>query len=967
MENDRQAKIEQGFRITIAATLFVLVLAMYPFTNDPTGDIKRVLLYWASAVLGLAWLIAAWWYRFRVRRPRIFSGVIAAFLILYLISALHSEFRWIGLIETGDFAVLAVLYFLCTQVFRTTRQVQRLLLVLCGAAVLAAVYGFGQKIGLDPFPWQDRASDVYRDIPATYGHPNFAAHTLILTIIMGIYLLTSGLGFLWAIIGLAIMIQHFYLTGQRAGIIALAAAFALVTVAKLFGSRVKSPLKGAVISLLLVAVAGLSCSGLAMVWSKWHGGTPLPLDTSLVIRYQSYISAPNMFFDKPLLGFGPGVYGIAYPKYWTPFEQEWFAQELRMNAHVHNDLLETGIDAGLPAAGLYLAMLVLGMGYGLMLAFSPGPKERRRLGYAFTAMFAAFLVDGLFGFNLRVPVSGAVFFVLMGLLDAIWSGALPDPADARGLPFYRPKGKWLALLGASAVLMVFFLVLGTRVFASQYLLHAGMSAQAKNDLAKAREFYSQGEFMAPWDSVFARRLGQISLTELKLDRAVNEFERSLARNPYYELTQLPLAQAKMLQAQQLMQEDKENAPQAIQILDDASKHLQQLLAVCPVFPKAHDLLGHIASICALYLGGANLPDQGDRINQHWRTAEEHLLFALKYQLENKSDLYRTLAKVRIALGNTTGAEQAYARAMQADPADQETGPLFLEFAQHYKRYDRFRNALYAQIHELNAAETPNKNAIATADLLLANVLEHGYNDLPGTDGAYLAAIENAPLRPEIWSNFARYAYEKERLDALRIGIAQSCGQLQISDQTPLAHVAAVNAVLQQGPAALENASALLLAHVRNYKPMGALTPAQTFTWAAKILLESISQAPAETPGVCSACFNLAITFAALDELDIAAQLFTRAKPCLNKEQQPFLAVHWADLLVRQQRSEEALELLRQAVKEFPNNLDVHWALARTYGKLALIGEAKQEYETLLNMPDLSQQGRAMLEKEMAEL
>jgi tetratricopeptide (TPR) repeat protein len=780
---------------------------------------------------------------------------------------------------------------------------------------------------------------------------------------MGLYLLTSGLNWVWGLVGLAIMIQHFYFTGQRAGMIALAAAAALVIVGWLAGRRVKSPLKGVVVSLAIVAVAGVAGSGGAMVWSKWHGGTPVPLEPSLVIRYQSYISAPNMLFDHPVLGRGPGVYGLAYPEYWTQFEQEWFAQELRMNAHVHNDLMEVAIDGGLLAAGLYLTMLVLGMGCGLMLAFAPGPPERRRLGYAFAALFAAFLVDGLFGFNLRVPVSAGILFVTMGLLEGVWGGSAPGP----GVPFRSPRGIRLVAWGAACAAMIFFLALGTQVFAAQYLLYTGMRAQAQNDAVEARSHYERGERMAPWESVFARRLGQLSLAEMDTKRAVAEFDRSIRINPYYILARLPMAQARMLEAQELVQEGTERIPEALQHLDDASNQLDQVLKICPMYPAAHRLLGKIAYISALYLDSVKPPEQQDRITQYWRTAEEHLLFALKYELEKKSELYRTLAKVRIALGNVTGAEQALSQAIQANPGDLDTGPVFLEFAQHHKRYNRFRNALYAQIHSLKEAEEPDLDALATVHLLLANVLENGYDDLEGADAAYLAAVDFGPIRPEVWSNFARYAYGRERLDPLRVAVAQSCGKLEVSNQRPLAHVAAVNEVLQRGPAALENATTLLLSHVRAYQPMGNLTAPQTFAWSAKMLLDAALQAPEDTPGICTACLNLGITLAGLDELDRAQQLFARVKTCLPEDQQPFLAIHWADSLVRQNRMSDALDMLRQAVGQYPANLDVHWALARTYVKTGMIGEAREEYEELLAMPDLDAQGRTMLEQELGGL
>ena len=51
----------------------------------------------------------------------------------------------------------------------------------------------------------------------------------------------------------------------------------------------------------------------------------------------------------------------------------------------------TGVEAGAPAAALYLAFIVLGMGYGIWAAFSTADLERRRLGLALAAVFPAWL------------------------------------------------------------------------------------------------------------------------------------------------------------------------------------------------------------------------------------------------------------------------------------------------------------------------------------------------------------------------------------------------------------------------------------------------------------------------------------------------------------------------------------------------------------------------------------------------
>lgn len=971
-EETVQERIERYFRIAIAVYAVLLVLAMYPDTVDPTGDIKRLITALAAFGLMAWWTLAVAWYGLPVRRPRIFLEVLVCFLALYILSSIHSEFRWFSFLDTGGFLSLFAIYLLASQVYHAPEHVIRLFWIICAAVGCASLYAMAQKAGVDPFPWADRTSDVYLNLPATFGNPNFAAHVLVITVILGILLFSLNFGaarslelpnskrwlaVLFAMALTALFMLHLRFTEQRAGLIALGAALVLVVLARIIGKRFKKPLMGTVISLALVAALGGAGLGGAMLISKMRGGTAFPLDTSLLIRYQSYVSAADMLFDRPVLGHGPGVYAITYSDFWTPFERDWFAQELRVNNHVHNDLMEIGIDAGLPAAGLYLTLLTLGMGYGLFMAFSSASPLRRRMGYAYAGLFLAFLVDGLFGFNLRVPVSAAALFLLLGTLEGLWSLS-PLQTESR-----RGAGVWRWAL--TAVLLAAAIVNG-RHFASQYFLQQGSRAQIAKDYANAREWFERGARMNPWDWQFERRLGLVSLAQFDPYIAVQHFDRSLSINSHYLMTRLPMAHAKLMIAQHIMQTDNTKVDKALKTLDEASEHLNTMLAVCPAFAEAHELLGRIASFSAAFVSMNEEADAADREQQYWRTAEKHLQQAIRYSLQKKAEHYRMLAKIRMALKDVDGAEQALAQAVGAEPTDTETWPLFLEFANKHSRYDRARNALMAQLQQLKEMEKPDRDALCTAYLFLANVLENGYNDQEGVEKAYWGALENNPLRTEVWTNLARYAQDKNQPSFVKTAVAQTCGKLTIANEKPLAYVAAVNGAIQQGGPALENASAVVLSHIRAHKASEALSAEQAYGWAARLLLEVLQTAPQDEAG-CGACLNLGISFAGLDQLATANQLFARAKSCIDPEREAFLAIHWADTMVRQNRISEAVNLLSEARSKHPDNLDCRWALARTLVKEGHVDDARREYASLLQESSLAQEGRAMLEKELNSL
>ncbi len=107
------------FRGLFNAYLFAVVLSMYAYTRDATGDIKWLLLNWAALLIGGGWLAAMGWFRLPFRRPRLFLEILALFVALLLASALASQHRWGALVETGRFVSLFALYFAATQLYAT--------------------------------------------------------------------------------------------------------------------------------------------------------------------------------------------------------------------------------------------------------------------------------------------------------------------------------------------------------------------------------------------------------------------------------------------------------------------------------------------------------------------------------------------------------------------------------------------------------------------------------------------------------------------------------------------------------------------------------------------------------------------------------------------------------------------------------------------------------------------------------
>lgn len=786
MEAQEQVQgMHRWFRAAIAGYLCLLVLAVTPWTPDPAGDIKRLLLAAFSASLAVAWLAASWRRGVSVRRPRIALEVLLGMLVCYGIATVRSPYPGFSVTELAFFGSLFLLYFVASQAYTKEPEVLALMKTLCAAMTAASVYALFQKIGLDPFPWTDREQDIYTNLPGSFGNPNYAAHTLVLALIMAVLVARhAGKRWVWAVP--VLFAVYLYFTGQRGGVIGLGAATILLLVARGASRFISNPIKRVMAALLITALVAAVAVGCYMLQNKARNGVALPLDSSLLLRYNGYLNAAAMILEKPLLGHGPGVYAVTTPAYWTTFEQQWFAQEQMMNAHVHNDLLEVAVDAGLPAAGFYLALLLLGACYGLLTAFTASGAERRRLGYAFAALFLTFLVDGLFGFNLRVPVSASVLFLMLGALEGLWASA-----DTRAAPLRRPGLPGIAwrlgMAGAAVVIAVW----GTRVFLSEFMLQRGLKhhhlmmkvlnappqekramdpqkaaafVEAQREMAEAA--LTWGERLAPWNYLFAGRLGETEAAARAYDAAARHLDRALRLNPYYVPTLARLAGTRIAQVEAALSLEQPGPTEADKtleaLLEDAGRHAGRISELCPAFPIAEELKGRIACLRAKCLARRDPPADRVEIEEQWKQGEAHLERAIQLGAKNHIELYRLLAQVRETLADPEGEEEALVRAAQANPGDELLWDMFFSFAIRAKVTERLKSTLNMLIAHIVSLDPPRHDAVANGYLALARCLTET-KDLAGADEAFVNAARYGVEQEGVWKAFAQYAHEHERL------------------------------------------------------------------------------------------------------------------------------------------------------------------------------------------------------------
>lgn len=952
------------FRKAIGVFVVLLVLAMFPFSEDPTGDIKYLIASWGSALLLASWLFGVARYGWPVRRPTIFLEVLFLFLVLHGAASLLSSFPLNSLAELGKLWYWFVLYLVASQVYTNEHQIRRLMLAVCGAVAAASFYGLIiQQFGYDTFPWSDVTGDVYTNLPATFGNPNFAAHTLILAVIMAVYLASERR--MVACLGFAgLFLVHLRFTGQRAGWIALAAAILLLVVHAGVRRRIQRPVRAAVAATLITGLLGLLGFAAAMGLSQVKTGSAYPLDLSLLIRYKSYTSAAAMILRHPVLGWGTGNYRIEYPPFWTPYEQRWFGEEQRLNAHVHNDLLEFAADAGLPAAGLYLAFLVLGIGYGLYMAATFKDPLKRRLGMAFAAVFTAFLVDGLFGFNVQVPVSAALLFLMAGAMEGFWNTHAPASAAPRRLPKVLHERWKLAALAVS----ILYAGVQTGSFTAQIFYQDALGLTAAEQYERADTALKWAERLAPWQARYARQRGVVAMAQRDWNAAIGHFNRALRRNPNYIMTLVVLSRAQMSLA--LIDAAHKPAPDdaSLAALDKAEETARQALKLCPMLPHTEEVLGRIASSRAIFLSA--MPGAGeDRVRQEWRNAENHLLRAVQYGARNSSETYRQLAQVRMALHDDEGAERAIVRATQADPADDANWPVFYGFACNAKRYDRFSKALDWRIARLAEKDPPDNANLATAYLWKASIAYDVRKDPDAAEQAYRNAVTTLPGRADSWSAYARFAEMAQRRDSFKQFLIDSAANMAANNGKSLPHVAALAKVWREGSGALVDASVSLLNIVQGKVTVPGYTAAGLdMRWAILMLLEEIrSHPPQSNEDAGIALLHLGMVCAAIQAPDLADQFFPAAMPWLPVDLQPVCAQHWADVLLVLGRPIEAAALLQDASGRFPQDMDVKLAFARSLVKVNRLEEARAQYEAITGSDTADERVRKIAADELDKI
>jgi O-antigen ligase/Flp pilus assembly protein TadD len=389
---------------------------------------------------------------------------IISLLISYSISVYPYASRIV--ICKGLIAILLFYYIVNTQ--RSREKINRLLWVIVILGALYAVMGLtlikGDILGFKIF------SRARYHISLFYVNYNHFAGYLELVFCLALGLATANRGgkrvFLF---GMTVLIAAALLfTLSRGGILGAAGGLAFFVITLAFMHREK---KGRLIffSAIFFGLIIIAWFGLDPVLDRLS--TLEDISVAGEARIQLWQDTLPMIYDRPLFGWGPGTFSVAFPAYQTEGFRQLFVN------YAHNDYLELAADTGLLGLVIFLGgLLLLYISCLRKLAgrTGKGAAYRQHVGIGALAACFALLIHSVTDCNLQIPANLFLFVIAAGIAAVAAEDSGRRKADRTDTaPHYTaphsPSGKAVALtacclwagVSAAILLLPFF---GERAF-----------------------------------------------------------------------------------------------------------------------------------------------------------------------------------------------------------------------------------------------------------------------------------------------------------------------------------------------------------------------------------------------------------------------------------------------------------------------------------------------------------------------
>jgi O-antigen ligase len=346
-------------------------------------------------------------------RPMLAFGALIALQIVIGSTA----YRWATSSSALLYCAYGVICFLVVQSLRRTRQVRRLAWAFSVYGFAVASFALVQSMSANGKLYWLRTPRSGGWIYGPYVNHNHYAGLMELLLPVPLVIALSrqvrGSQKRMAIVAAAVMASSIFLSGSRGGMTALAVQLSLLAAFSINRGKGNSRKPILAIGVFLVLVVGLLA---------WLGGgelterlasihTEARQELSEGTRLAIDRDGLKMFVQRPLLGWGLGVFPEVYPQF-RSFYTNFF-----VNA-AHNDYIQLLVETGIVGFAILLWYVVVLYRRALQKTRDWTSDTSGAVALAALLGCTGILVHSFVDFNLQIPANAALFYVL-GVIAAM--------------------------------------------------------------------------------------------------------------------------------------------------------------------------------------------------------------------------------------------------------------------------------------------------------------------------------------------------------------------------------------------------------------------------------------------------------------------------------------------------------------------------------------------------------------------
>jgi len=441
----------------LLALIVVMALAYCPWCYESAECSRVAIVKVAAMALLVGWLAAG----ARHIKMTPLNRPFVLFLLLFAAATALSVSQLRSFRELTLSMSLAILFL----AFREAASRPQFAVCAAEAMVVAgvpvAIYGVLQHFGID-FVERWKPFVAYRCI-STFGHPIYLAAFMAMALTANAALLVRAAGRRRLLLAVSFVLLLYCLgnTLGRAGAGAAVAGCLVVAVVcrrQLVQQRRAFLMLAAAVAVLAV-IDWLATGPTQLMLARLADA---PGGQSTEDRVQLWHAAIPVISHRPLIGWGPGCFGLVLPRFTNSENLAWQLPNKAPGKCPHNELLHIASTAGIPTAIVWVWLVLAGLAAGVRL-LRKVPESERPVVAGWMGVVVAYFLQSLV--TPRITATVFPFWAAMGVLDGY-----AVPARSTGwLPGAR--GRILAAAAAAAIAVVMVpSVVGPVLASRQYRL-----------------------------------------------------------------------------------------------------------------------------------------------------------------------------------------------------------------------------------------------------------------------------------------------------------------------------------------------------------------------------------------------------------------------------------------------------------------------------------------------------------------